>query len=213
MSKHRRSVTIVAHPLISHLLTEARDARTPTERFREVVQVIGGLLAYEATRDLAVEAKPIATPLEKYQGNRLRGPVTIVPILRAGLGMAEGMTRLLPEAQTGHVGLFRDEQNLNPVHYYQKLPRNVAAGPVLLVDPMLATGGSVVAALQLLRDRNCRDIRIVCILASPEGIERVGAEFADVPIFAAAIDRQLDDRGYILPGLGDAGDRLFGTSE
>ena len=142
---------------------------------------------------------------------RLAGPVTVVPILRAGIGMADGITALMPEARTGHIGLYRDESSLEPVEYYCKLPDDIAEGPVFLVDPMLATGGSAIAAVQLLRQRGCRDIRLVCLVASPEGVEAVGSACGQVMMYTAALDRCLNDKGYILPGLGDAGDRIFGT--
>ncbi|MCE9590889.1 MAG: uracil phosphoribosyltransferase [Planctomycetes bacterium] len=204
---------VIDHPILRHMLTEARDKRTGHARFRELLGAIGGLMAYEATRDLAVDPLAVNTPLEEFRGVRVRLPLTIVPILRAGLGMAEGMTRYLPDAGTGHIGMFRDETQLNPVGYYEKLPLNVAGGPVLLVDPMLATGGSAMAAVTLLKNRKCKDIRLICLVAAPEGVERVVREHPDLRIFAVSQDRELDDRGYILPGLGDAGDRLFGTSE
>lgn len=207
------TLNVIAHPLLDHFLTEARDRRTGAARFRELLASIAHILAYEATRDLPMEAAPVQTPLEPFAGKRLKMPVTIVPILRAGLGMAAGVHRLLPEANMGHIGMFRDEQQLSPVSYYEKLPLSIASGPVLLVDPMLATGGSAMAAVQLLRNRGCRDIRMICMLASPEGAARLSTEHPRVPIYAAAVDRELDDRGYILPGLGDAGDRLFGTSD
>ncbi|MCX5661605.1 MAG: uracil phosphoribosyltransferase [Planctomycetota bacterium] len=206
-------VRVVDHPVLAHLLTEARDRQTPPGRFRAVIAQLGELLAYEAVRDLPLKSAPIQTPLEPFPGQRLGGKVTLVPILRAGLGLAEGAQRLLPDASVGHIGMFRDERRLSPVSYYDKLPPDIANTAVLLLDPMLATGGSALAALELLRSRGCRDIRLICVLASPEGIERLAAEAPDVRIITAAVDRELDDRGYILPGLGDAGDRMFGTSE
>jgi uracil phosphoribosyltransferase len=203
---------LVAHPLVQHMLTEVRDKHTKPARFRALLSAIGQALAYEATRDLVMEPLDVETPLERFRGSRLRLPITIVPILRAGLGLADGIHRLIPEAQMGHLGMFRDEERLSPVSYYEKLPISVANGPVLVADPMLATGGSALAAVHLLKNRRCRDVRLLCMVAAPEGVERVHAEFPGVPVYAAALDRELDDRGYILPGLGDAGDRLFGTS-
>jgi uracil phosphoribosyltransferase len=194
------------------MLTEARERHTKPARFRALLSGIGQALAFEATRDLVMEPAKIETPLETFTGARLKLPITIVPILRAGLGLAEGIHALIPEAQMGHLGMFRDEEKLSPVSYYEKLPISVAHGPVLLADPMLATGGSALAAVQLLRTRRCKDIRLLCMVAAPEGVERLHDEFPNVPIYTAALDRELDDRGYILPGLGDAGDRLFGTS-
>lgn len=204
-------VVEVDHPLVRCLVSEARDVGTATPRFRHVISTAGMLLAYEATRDLAVAVKTVATPLEETPGARLAKPTTIVPILRAGLALAESMFRVVPAARTGHIGMFRDESTLTPVSYYDKLPADVSAGPVLLVDPMLATGGSVVAALDLLQRHGCHDVRFICLIAAPEGIARLHEHHPAVPIFTAAIDRQLDDNGYIRPGLGDAGDRAFGT--
>lgn len=204
---------VVDHPLLGHLLAEARDRRTPPGRFRQLLAQLGQLLAYEAMRDWATEAMTLDTPMEPTSGRRLRGPVTIVPILRAGLGLAEGIAEMLPEVQIGHIGMFRDERKLSPVSYYDKLPRTIHQGPVLLVDPMLATGGSAIAAIALLQHRNCRDIRLLCLVAAPEGLAKLQGEYPHIPIYTAALDRELDDRGYILPGLGDAGDRLYGTGE
>ncbi|MCC5829110.1 MAG: uracil phosphoribosyltransferase [Phycisphaeraceae bacterium] len=206
-----RHVHRIEHPLVQHLLDEARDRRTPTPRFRQIVRILGSLLAYEATRDLAMVGHAIETPLEGMRATRLSGPITAVPVLRAGLGLAEGMQDLIPDLRVGHLGMFRDEDRLEPVSYYRKLPADIAAGPVLVVDPMLATGGSAVAALTLLLERGCRDLRFVCMVAAPEGIERLAGVCGEVPIYTAAVDRQLNERGYILPGLGDAGDRLYGT--
>lgn len=199
------------HPLIGHLLDEARDRQTAPPRFRRILELLGGLLAYEATRDLEIEPVELTTPMESMRGRRLRSPVTIVPILRAGLGLAEGMQDMIPHTAVGHLGIFRDEQKLEPVSYYRKLPSRIAASVVLVVDPMLATGGSAAAALKVLRDAGCRDLRFICLVAAPEGLHRVWQQHPEVPIYAAAVDRGLDARGYILPGLGDAGDRLYGT--
>ena len=201
----------IDHPLLACLLSEARDRGTSTPRFRQLLANAGMLLAYEATRDLATEPKAVTTPLESGSGVKPARPTTIVPILRAGLALAESMHRIVPAARTGHIGLFRDETSLQPVSYYDKLPTDIAAGPVLLVDPMLATGGSVVAAVDLLKRHHCDDVRFVCLLAAPEGVDRLRDEHPDVSIYTAAIDRELDHRGFILPGLGDAGDRAFGT--
>lgn len=209
--KSPSNLHVIDHPLTQHLLTELRQKETGTERFRFVLSQLGELLAYEATRDLKLASVPVTTPMEKTQGKRFAERLTIVPILRAGLGMASGMVQLLPEARVGHLGIFRDEKSLQPVHYYEKLPPTVHDGPVLLVDPMLATGGSVVGAMRLLTARKCQDIRLICLLASPEGVALVSKEFPKLPIYTAALDRQLNAKGYILPGLGDAGDRQFGT--
>lgn len=208
---HQDQLHVSNHPLVQHLLSEARDEKTTSPRFRQLVETIGMLLAYEATRDLALENTTVKTPLEECEGHRLRLPVTVVPILRAGLGLADGVRAILPEAQTAHIGLYRDEKTLQPVSYYQKMPPNIADGPVLMIDPMLATGGSVVAAISILRQRGCRDIRLICLVAAPEGVDHVIDSDPGVPVHAASLDRQLNEKGYILPGLGDAGDRLFGT--
>ena len=207
------NVHVIDHPLLAHMLGLLRDRRTRPPRFREMVAEIGGLLAYEATRDLEVDTISVQTPLEESSASRVRKPITIVPILRAGLGFSVGMHRLIPYASMGHIGMFRDEEKLSPVGYYENLPPNIAGASVLLADPMLATGGSAVAAVELLHQRGCTDVRFICLIAAPEGIEKLSEEHPDVPIFTAAIDRQLDDRGYIMPGLGDAGDRIFGTSD
>lgn len=206
------NIHVIDHPLVAHLLGEARSEQTGPQRFREVVSRIGVMLAYEATRDLPTTPTEVRTPIETTTARRLGVPVTIVPILRAGLGLAQGIMDLLPEAQIGHVGLFRDEASLKPVSYYHKLPREVSDSVALLVDPMLATGGSAVKGVELLRNMGCRDVRMICLLAAPEGLTHLHAHHPDVPVFTAAVDRQLNESGFILPGLGDAGDRLFGTT-
>lgn len=207
---------LVRHPLLEHMVTSVRDRNTPPDRFRRQVSRIGMLLAYEATADLPTDEVRVQTPLELTTGRRLRPPITIVPILRAGLGLAEGILNLIPNAQMGHLGMARDEEALVPVSYYEKLPRNLAGGPVLLLDPMLATGGSATAAMKAIKARYLHEgkdpsIRMVCLLAAPEGLAACREKHPDVPIYTAAIDRMLNDRGYILPGLGDAGDRIFAT--
>jgi len=204
---------LVEHPLIADRLAQVRDASTPSSQFRQWLVEIGLMLGYEATRDMKVESVRTHTPLEPCEVERLKGPVTIVPILRAGLIMAEGILAIVPDAQVGHIGMFRDEEELRPVSYYESLPTKIAAGPVLLVDPILATGGSAMAAMELLKGRGCRDVRFICLVAAPEGLERFTGEYPDVPIYAAALDRELDERGYILPGLGDAGDRAYNTTD
>ena len=204
---------LIDHPLVAHLQTELRSTATPHGRFRDLTERIGQLLAYEALRDAPRKAHTVNTPLEEYEGSQLVGPITIVPILRAGMGPATGMAQLIPESQVGHVGMFRDEKSLTPVSYYVKLPANIADGTSLLVDPMLATGGSASAAVHVLKQRKCTDIRFLCLVASPEGIAKLNADHPDVPIYTAAIDRKLNDKGYIVPGLGDAGDRIYGTVE
>ncbi len=193
------------------MLAQARDVATPSSSFRALLLRMGGLLAYEALRTAPHQKARIRTPLEEMEATRLNMPITIVPILRAGLGLAAGMLELLPEARMGHIGLFRNEETLEPVTYYENLPRDVEAGPVLLVDPMLATGGSACEGVRRLRKRGCADIRFVCLVAAPEGVAKLREADPRVPITAAALDRQLNEKGYILPGLGDAGDRLYGT--
>jgi uracil phosphoribosyltransferase len=205
------NLKIFDHPLIQRKLTVARDRRTPPNEFRRLINEIAGLMTYEASRHFESESIEIDTPLERTTGVRLSQPVTLVPILRAGIGMTDGMLMVMPEARIGHVGVYRDESTLEPVSYYAKLPPDVAESHVLLVDPMLATGGSAVHAVDLLRQRGCRDIRLLCLVAAPEGVERMLQSHPEVIVYTAALDRGLDERGYIRPGLGDAGDRIFGT--
>jgi len=203
---------IVEHPLVQHKLTLLRDRRTPTKIFKELVDEIAMLMAYEATRDLALEPVQIDTPLERTTGRRVSGKkLTLVPILRAGLGMVDGILKLVPSARVGHIGLYRDHETLEPVDYYFKIPANAGERDFLLLDPMLATGGSAVAAINSLKKAGAVRIRFLCLVASPVGVARVHDSHPDVPILCAALDRELNERGYILPGLGDAGDRLFGT--
>ncbi len=203
---------LVDHPLIQHKLTVLRSVETSTKKFRESLEEISILLGYEATRDLPLEEVGIITPLEATRARRLAGKkLTLAPILRAGLGMVDGMLRLVPSARVGHIGIYRDEDTCEAVRYYGKLPTDVEERRFLLLDPMLATGGSACAAVDFLKREGARQIRFVCVIAAPEGVERLHASHPDVPILAAALDRQLDGRSYILPGLGDAGDRLFGT--
>lgn len=199
------------HPLILHKLTRARDAATPPDEFRRLLNEIAGLMVFEVSRHFPVAPAEVETPLARAAGVRLARPVTLAPILRAGLGMTDGILRLFPEARVGHIGIQRDEGSHLPVAYYARLPEDVAAGPVLVIDPMLATGGSAVHAVTHLRERGCRDIQLVCLVAAPEGVARMQDVHPQVPIYAAALDERLDDRAYIVPGLGDAGDRLFGT--
>jgi uracil phosphoribosyltransferase len=206
------NLTVLDHPLIRHKVAILRDRATPTKDFKQLVNEIAMLMTYEVTRDLTTELVEVETPLEKTTGDRVAGKkLTLVPILRAGLGMVEGITHLIPSARVGHVGLFRDHETLQPVSYYFKVPSAEADRDWLVVDPMLATGGSAVAAVESLKAAGASRIRFLCIVSAPEGVEAMSNAHPDVPVFAAALDRQLNDRGYILPGLGDAGDRIFGT--
>lgn len=205
------NVTVIDHPVIQTKLTELRDFSADHRKFRSLLAEIAMLMTYEVTRDLPTRAKLVQTPMERTTGKVLARPVTLVPILRAGLGMSEGVLRLLPDARMGHLGVYRDERTLEPVSYYRKLPPDIAATQVLLIDPMLATGGSASGAITVLKEAGVSDLRFVCLVAAPEGIRRVHGQYPEVPIYTAAIDRELDDHGYILPGLGDAGDRIFGT--
>jgi uracil phosphoribosyltransferase len=203
---------VVQHPLVQHKLTILRDRATPKKIFKELVDEIAMLMAYEATSDLTLEAVEVETPLERTTGRRLSGKkLTLVPILRAGLGMVDGILKLVPSARVGHIGLYRDHATLEPVDYYFKVPADAAERDFLLLDPMLATGGSAVAAIDSLKKAGAVRIRFLCLVASPLGAARMHDTHPDVPILCAALDRELNARGYILPGLGDAGDRLFGT--
>jgi uracil phosphoribosyltransferase len=205
------NVIQIDHPVIQTKLTELRDFATEHRKFRALLNEIASLMVYEVTRDWPTTPRPIQTPLERMTGHILSRKVTLVPILRAGLGMAEGVLRLLPDARMGHLGVYRDEKTLEPVSYYQKLPPDIAQTEVLLIDPMLATGGSGSAAVDLLKKSGVKSMKFVCLVAAPEGIQTLHQHHPEVPIYCAAIDRQLNDKGYILPGLGDAGDRIFGT--
>lgn len=205
-------VTVVDHPLVRHKLTLMRNRDTSTAQFRRLLREISTLLCYEVTRDLPLEPVSIETPVEPAEGARLAGKkLVLAPILRAGVGLLEGMLDLIPAARVAHIGLYRDPETLVAVEYYFKAPLDVADRLVIVVDPMLATGNTAVAALERLKERGVTDLRFVCLVASPEGIERLKAFHPDVPVWTAAVDRQLNEHGYIAPGLGDAGDRLFGT--
>lgn len=206
------NLTIIDHPLVRHKLTLLRDRRTPKKAFRELADELGMLMAYEVTRDLPVEACSVQTPLEAAPGWRISGrKLALVPILRAGLGMVEGVQRLMPSARVGHIGLFRDHDTLEPVDYYFKIPANPEERDFIVLDPMLATGGSASAAIRALRDAGAGSVRFMCLVAAPEGVRRLLDDHPEVPVYTAALDRELDGKGYIRPGLGDAGDRLFGT--
>jgi uracil phosphoribosyltransferase len=212
MQQQRPGLTVVDHPLVQHKLSLLRDRDTSTAKFRLLVREISLLLAYEATRELPLEPAEIDTPLERGTFPRLSGKkLCLVSILRAGNGILDGMLDLLPSARVGHIGIYREPQTLQAIEYYLKFPDDLDERDVILVDPMLATGNSAVAAISRLVELKARSIKIVCLVAAPEGVDRVFAIFPKVTIVAAALDRCLDSHGYILPGLGDAGDRLFGT--
>jgi uracil phosphoribosyltransferase len=206
------NLTVLDHPLIQHKLSILRDRETSTRDFKQLVSEIAMLMAYEATQDLATEPVEIETPLERMTGRQVSGKkLTLVPILRAGLGMVEGIAQLIPSARVGHIGLYRDHDTLKPVDYYFKIPASEVERDFYVLDPMLATGGSAVAAVGALKEAGARRIRFLSVVAAPEGVRRMLDAHPDVRIFTAALDRQLNELGYILPGLGDAGDRLFGT--
>lgn len=205
-------VFVFDHPLIQHKLTYIRDVNTGTKEFRELVDEVATLMAFEITRDLPLEETEVETPVQKTKSKVLAGKkIGIVPILRAGIGMIDGILKLIPAAKVGHVGLYRDPETLQPVEYYVKLPADVAERDFILVDPMLATGGSAIEAVNSLKKRGATSIKFMCLIAAPEGVEALKRAHPDVDIYIAALDEKLNDHGYIVPGLGDAGDRLFGT--
>ena len=205
-------VNVINHPLIQHKLTLMRKKETGTKDFRELLEEISMLMTYEITRDFPLEEVDIDTPVTKCKGRVLAGrKVGVVPILRAGLGMLNGVVNMIPAARVGHVGMYRDPATLKPVEYYCKLPSDVAERTLIVVDPMLATGGSSAAALSLLKEKGAKSMVLMCLVAAPEGVEVINKEHPDVPLYVAAVDEKLNDKGYIVPGLGDAGDRIFGT--
>jgi uracil phosphoribosyltransferase len=206
-------VNIIDHPLVRRDLTILRDKRTPSNLFRAVLRRTASLMAYEVTRDLAIRRISVNTPLERTAGYEVGLPVVLVPILRAGLGLVGGFVEVLPDARVGHIGLYRDEDTLTPVDYYAKFPRDLRRALTIVLDPMLATGGSAVAAVTFLKKKGAGNIRFVSLVAAPEGIHLFIRTHPDVSIFTCSIDRKLNAKGYILPGLGDAGDRIFGTGE
>ena len=206
------NVFIFDHPLIQHKISLMRDKRTTTKEFRELVSEVAMLMAYEVTRDLPLKEIEIETPVAIAKTKVLAGKkMAIVPILRAGLGMVDGMLNLMPMAKVGHIGLYRDPVTLEPVEYYCKLPEDAAERDIVVLDPMLATGGSASAAVCFLKQRGIKNIKFMCLIAAPEGVKRLHGDHPDVPIFCASLDEKLNDHAYIVPGLGDAGDRLFGT--
>ncbi len=205
-------VTQITHPLIMHKLALIRDKNTGSKDFRELVAEVSMLMAYEVTRDMQLETVEIETPICKTNCKMLSGKkVAIVPILRAGLGMVEGVAKLIPAAKIGHIGLYRDEETLQPVEYFCKLPQDIEERYIIVTDPMLATGGSAIDAIQLLKKKGAKNIKFMCLIAAPEGVEALKAAHPDVDVYIGSIDEKLNENGYIVPGLGDAGDRLFGT--
>lgn len=205
-------VIVMEHPLIAHKITYIRQETVGTKEFREMIGEIAQLMCYEATRDLEMREVEIETPVAHTVGRELDGKkLAIVPILRAGIGMVDGMLALIPAAKVGHIGLYRDPETLEPVEYYCKLPADCEERRVFVVDPMLATGGSSTAAIRMLKEKGVKNIRFLCIIAAPEGVKRMKEEHPDVDLYIGALDERLNDHGYIVPGLGDAGDRIFGT--
>ncbi len=205
------NLRVIDHPLVQQKLTHARDRGTSPEEFRRLLGEIAMLMAFEITRDRPTRPVEVQTPVGKAEGAVLKNEIVLAPILRAGLGMADGILRLIPQARVGHVGIYRNEESLEPVVYYNKLPPSTGESEVILIDPMLATGGSSVAAIDAIKATGTDRIRLLCLVAAPEGIERVHASHPDIVIYTAAVDSHLNEQGYIVPGLGDAGDRIFGT--
>lgn len=206
------NVYVFDHPLIQHKMTYIRDKRTGTKEFRELVDEVAALMAYEITRDMSLQEVTVETPVAPARCKVLAGKkLGLVPILRAGLGMVDGILKLIPVAKVGHIGLYRDPDTLEPVHYYAKMPSDIGDRDLIVIDPMLATGGSAAEAIRRIKEMGGRSIKLMCLIAAPEGIERVHRDHDDVDIYVAAIDEKLDEQSYIIPGLGDAGDRLFGT--
>ena len=212
MKNYMENVVVIDHPLVQHKLTLMRDKNTGTKDFRMLLNELSTLMAYEVTRDLPMEEVDIETPVASMRARVLAGrKLGIVPILRAGLGMAEGVMELIPAAKVGHIGLYRDPETAKPVEYYCKLPADCANREVFVVDPMLATGGSAIAAIQMLKDKGVKSIRFMCIIAAPEGVKALTDAHPDVDLYIGALDDHLNEHKYIVPGLGDAGDRIFGT--
>lgn len=206
-----KNFMLIEHPLIKRDVTILRDVKTTSETFRAALQRVSNVLAVEISKNFKLSSVDIETPLEKTTGSKLTQDVILVPVLRAGLGMVNGFLQIIPEAKVGHIGLQRDEETLKPIEYYYKVPKNLETSEVIMLDPMLATGGSASEALKYLKKRGAIKLVFACLVASPEGIKKIETEHPDIKIFAAALDRELNSKGYILPGLGDAGDRTFGT--
>jgi len=211
MNKSFKNFNLIDHPLVETNVTILRDVNTNCETFRAAISRLSNLIAVKLFADLKLKEIEVETPLEKTKGYKLAQEVVIVPVLRAGLGMVNGFLQVIPDAKVGHIGLERDEETLKPIEYYYKTPDNLIEHEIVLVDPMLATGGSASAAISFLKKRGAKNIIFACLVAAPEGIKKINNEHPDVKIFGAALDRELNDKGYILPGLGDAGDRTFGT--
>ena len=205
-------VNILDHPLIQHKLTQIRQKDTSTTQFRQMINEIGGLMVYEITRDLPLEQIEIQTPVAKTKANVIAGKkMVVVPILRAGLGMVDGILQMIPSARIGHIGIFRDEETLQPVEYFAKFPEELDQRDIFIVDPMLATGGSAIAAINSIKQRGAKNIKLVCLVGAPEGVKAINEAHPDVTVYLASLDEKLNEKGYIVPGLGDAGDRIFGT--
>ena len=202
---------VLEHPLITHKLTQLRRKETETKDFRYNLSEIAALMAYEITRDLPMKEVDVMTPMGKCKTKELSGTVVLIPVLRAGLGMVEGITNLIPDAKVGHIGMYRDHETLKPLTYYSKLPDNLEDAVVMVLDPMLATGGSASAAITAIKESGAKKIKLVCIIGAPEGVMKIEKDHPDVQIYLASLDERLNEIGYIVPGLGDAGDRLFGT--
>lgn len=202
---------VLEHPLITHKLTQLRRIETDTKDFRYNLSEIAALMAYEITRDLPMRSVEVKTPICPVTTKELSAAIILIPVLRAGLGMVEGITNLIPDAKVGHIGMYRDHETLKPITYFSKFPVNLSEAVVMVLDPMLATGGSASAAIQVIKDNGARTVKLVSIVGAPVGVKRIETEHPDVQIFLAALDEKLNEKGYIVPGLGDAGDRMFGT--
>ncbi|MDP6600994.1 MAG: uracil phosphoribosyltransferase [Phycisphaerales bacterium] len=210
-SPEHPNLWVYEHPVIQDKLCRIRDRETKHAQFRRLLNEIAGLMFFQISRTFETTDVVVETPMGQTSGRQLSHPVTLVPVLRAGIGMTDGILAMIPDARVGHIGVYRDESSLKPVQYYCKLPQDIGSGPVLLIDPMLATGGSASHAATILREHGCDDLQMVCLVTAPEGVRRMQQDHPDMLIYAASLDDGLDDRGYIIPGLGDAGDRIFGT--